>query len=195
MTLQSRKGTFEIVTTTKTTPKPEANVIPSIDLNLSWLLQNINDQHLPAFSIKRDVSTCHTPRRNADVDRAFSFFRSAHDFSGKVRNYFMNQLFPVQSNHGLNLNAINDSSLFVPVVPLFEAHKASTSAVTAPSPSSSTSLSSFVPSIIMDSLKKKDKVRYRRVHLFLSSLLTLTFLVNFLERKEGQERQEGQRQQ
>jgi hypothetical protein len=127
--LQGRKGTFEIVTTTKTTPKPQVTVVPSIDVNITWLLQHINNQFQSTFSINRSVDSCRTPRRNSDIEAAMSQFRSVYHWCSQVNNYFMNQVFPVQTSHGLNLSAINPSSVFVPVVPLFEQQSKSSSAL------------------------------------------------------------------
>src|SRR5262245_5341156 len=115
--LQSRKGHHELMTTSNNTPRSQVNVIPSIDVNITWLLQHINGKFQSDFSIDRKKTSCRTPRRNTDVEGAFGFFRSFYDWAGRVHNYFMNQLFPVQAGHGLNLSAITDSSVFVPVVP------------------------------------------------------------------------------
>src|SRR5690349_2522465 len=123
ISLQSRKGQFEIMTTTKSTPKPQVNVVPSIDVNITWLFQKIDEKLHPTFSINRNDDSCRTPRRNEDIESAMNHFSSFYDWCSKVHNYFMNQLFPVQTGHGLSLQAINDSSIFIPVVPLFEEHK------------------------------------------------------------------------
>lgn len=41
----------------------------------------------------------------------------------KVNAYFTALLFPVQTNHGLDLGKIHDRDVFMPVVPLFEEPK------------------------------------------------------------------------
>jgi hypothetical protein len=45
-------------------------------------------------------------------------------WAAQVHAYFTSRLFPVQPNHGLDLSALSDAKVFVPVVPLFEALKA-----------------------------------------------------------------------
>ena len=111
------------MTTTKSTPKPQVNVVPSIDVNITWLLQHINDKFQSTFSIDRTKKTCRTPRRNEDIEAAITHFRRFYEWSSQVHNYFNNQLFPVQTSHGLNLSAITAASIFSPIVPLFEEPK------------------------------------------------------------------------
>lgn len=88
-----------------------------------------------SFSINRDAKSCHTPRRNTEIEGALSYFRSFSSWTQSglyevgslidslVYNYFTNSLFPVQKNHGLDLSKIADGGIFVPVVPLFEEQK------------------------------------------------------------------------
>jgi hypothetical protein len=40
-----------------------------------------------------------------------------------VQAYFTGLLFPVQTNHGLDISKINDREVFNPVVPMFEERK------------------------------------------------------------------------
>ena len=154
MTFQGRKGVHELVTSTKTTPQSESLVRPSIDLNITWLLQQLNEQLQPSFTIDRSKSTCRTPRRNVDTERAIAHFRTWHQWGSSVRNYFVSQLFPIQSNHGLNLGALTDTAIYVPVVPLFEDHQAA--ALAAPPSPSTPRLES--PRSASDLKEKKEKV-------------------------------------
>ena len=122
VTLQGRTGRCRVITSTKDTPKPKVSVVPSMDCNITWLLQQIDPQSGQlAFAIDRTAKSCRTPRRNADVETAFRFFREVRSWAQSVHSYFTGRLFPVQKDHGLDLAAINDNLVFVPVVPLFEA--------------------------------------------------------------------------
>ena len=49
-----------------------------------------------------------------------SFMVSFYRWSSSVQNYFRSQVFPVQSDHGLDLNTLRDAGVFVPVLPVFE---------------------------------------------------------------------------
>lgn len=123
VTLQKRTGSIELKTLAESTPRPAVVVQPNIDVNITWLLNRLSmDKHQTTFLIDRtDVKRCHTPRRNPEVDQALSFWQSLSSWCNSVRHYFMNSLLPVQADHGLNLgSAQDDSSLFVPVQPLFE---------------------------------------------------------------------------
>lgn len=119
--LQTREGHFEIVTTVKTSPRPEVHKVPNQDLNITWLMNSIDAESLAfRFTIDRKEKSCHTPRQNAPINAALSQFRSISNWSSGVAGYFQNNLFPVQTGHSLNLGAINANDFFVPVLPLFE---------------------------------------------------------------------------
>jgi hypothetical protein len=47
-----------------------------------------------------------------------------------VCQYFRNTIFPEQHNHGLDLSSLNAASIFIPVLPLFEDSRASSSSST-----------------------------------------------------------------
>ncbi len=97
-------------------------VRPSIDVNITWLMTNIDESaaHKPRFAIDRLAKSCHTPRRNEPIDAAFTFLTSLYVWCNNVNSYITNTLMPVQADHGLDLRSIQASALFVPVVPLFE---------------------------------------------------------------------------
>jgi hypothetical protein len=120
--LQHRHGTIELKTSTEQTPKPESTVRNSIDLNLTWLLQQLDaSKHGASFRIDRLAKSCHTPRRNDQVEQALSFAQSAFSWAQSVHSYFVSTLFPVHTDHGLDLKAFDDvKALFVPALPLFE---------------------------------------------------------------------------
>jgi len=118
--LQSRKSTFEIVTGSDTSPQPSSSVQPSQDVTVTWLFQNLSDQFALNFAIDRLSKSCRTPRRNPQIETALSFFQNYSYWCNGVSSYFRNTLFPIQTNHGLDVGKINASETFVPVVPLFE---------------------------------------------------------------------------
>jgi len=123
VTLSQRAGHFEILTSVDHTPKPESVVLPSIDLNITWLLSKIGKSHLFEFEVDRSRKDCHTPRRNSDIYQALSFASEANSWAGQVAAYFSGKLFPVQTNHGLDLSKITDRGIFLPVVPILEEAK------------------------------------------------------------------------
>jgi len=80
LTLRTSSVTNTIITTTPVAPERELVVSPPVDLTLTWLLQLIpvplesNPTALTVgFAVNRTQPTCHTPRRNADVETALAF--------------------------------------------------------------------------------------------------------------------------
>uniref|UniRef100_A0A6B2KXG2 Uncharacterized protein n=1 Tax=Arcella intermedia TaxID=1963864 RepID=A0A6B2KXG2_9EUKA len=118
--LMGRKGKFELMTTSKHNPKSSTSYIPTHDVNVTWLLQRLNDNLTLNFKIDRNDDRCRTPRRNPDVESAMGYFRTFSSWASNVSSYFTSRLFPTQTNHGLDLSKVNATSLFIPVVPLFE---------------------------------------------------------------------------
>jgi len=119
--LQTRSGSVELKTSSDSTPKPVSVVRPNIDINISWFLNHLDEKGNAKFNIDRTAAKCRTPRRNPDVDGVFTFFHSFHNWNANVQSYFTNTLFPVQTDHGLDLNNMSkENGLFVPVLPLFD---------------------------------------------------------------------------
>lgn len=118
-----RKGTLEIKTAAKTTPRPATVVRDALDANITWLLQQADADARVAFTIDRAARKCHTPRRNPQVEDALRDLGELHAWVGRVHAYFLSDLFPAQQEHGLDLAAIDDDELFVPAVPLFEGER------------------------------------------------------------------------
>eukprot|EP01126_Amoeba_proteus_P018085 TRINITY_DN1903_c0_g4_i1.p1 TRINITY_DN1903_c0_g4~~TRINITY_DN1903_c0_g4_i1.p1 ORF type:complete len:339 (+),score=49.37 TRINITY_DN1903_c0_g4_i1:568-1584(+) len=104
--------------------KSKATVHPNIDLNITWLLTQISDeqsQFSPCFTISRSKKTCRTPRRNPEIEAALTYFRTAHKWAVNIKQFLMESVFSVQEKHGLDLRKLDKTtSLFVPVLPLFE---------------------------------------------------------------------------
>lgn len=118
--LLERSGTIEIKTAAKSTPRPRTVVRPFVDVDVSWLLRHVDEESRASFAIDRTRASCHTPRRNQEVDEALWAFAELDAFGSKVRSYFLSDLFTAQAEHGLDLTAINDDEIFVPVVPVLE---------------------------------------------------------------------------
>lgn len=121
--LLNQKGSVEIKTAAKTTPRPVSVVRPGLVADISWLLHQADKDGKVAFKIDRTARTCHTPRRNNQVEQALAALSELHAWCLRVYQYFRGELFPAQQDHGLNLAAIDDAEVFVPVVPLFEGER------------------------------------------------------------------------
>ena len=121
ITLRARSGSIELKTTQKTTPRPMTVVKPPIDVNLTWLFTHLDAEGRATFAIDRAADSCHTPRRNDEIEEALWACEEISTFCGAVASYFQDVHFSAQSEHGLDLSAIDDSEVFVPVLPLFEA--------------------------------------------------------------------------
>jgi hypothetical protein len=120
VTLLTRSGTTEIKTAANTTPRLRVVIRPSIDVNISWLLKHLDKESRVSFSIDRVLSSCHTPRRNVQVEEALDVLEQLTNWCVQVASYFGEELFPIQQAHGLDLTSLDDNEIFVPVVPLFE---------------------------------------------------------------------------
>ena len=122
--LQSRKSHQDIVTSSRSSPHPEATN-SFHDLNISWLLRCMDDKLMQiTFHIDREMQECHTPSSNLQVFGALSFFRKLREWVLYVNGYFIFTLFQVQLTHTAanvvrqDLQSINIDDIFVPVVPL-----------------------------------------------------------------------------
>jgi hypothetical protein len=122
---RSRETT--VMTTTENAPRSEVVVRDPLDLNISHflhLLRNNNSSITADFSVNRNLSSCHTPRRNSEVDKLLDFYRELHGWCGSLRTYFSNCVFTMEREHGLDLTAIYRSTdVFVPVVPLMNGRR------------------------------------------------------------------------
>src|SRR5439155_17468646 len=114
----SRRGSVEIKTAAKTPPRPKETAKPPRDANISWLLQHLDAESRASFSIDRTKAK--TPRRNDEMDAAMNALEELHAWCAGVKQYFLQDLFSAQAEHGRDLKAIDDAQIFVPVVPLFE---------------------------------------------------------------------------
>jgi len=162
--LASRRASTSIVTTgSRSRPRPEVYFPPVKEVDLTWFLRQLgreevggdgNDENeedekdndgslrkkgsLCRFSIDRDSDSCHTPRRNNDVNEAHEFFQSFRHWADLVGYYFTHEIqvrlsmgpggggavgrgqHPSVKLHDLSRVESMSESLFVPVLPLFE---------------------------------------------------------------------------
>ena len=142
--IQSRLGTEIIVITgSEKAPCQSHYMHPHADIDLSWFLQQLHSakegdsgELRSQFSIDRDASSCKTPRRNDDVETAVEAFGKLKEWAWRVSSYFQNtvalRLSPQHPHHPRKddeqggyddvvdlLRSIDDSTIFVPVLPLF----------------------------------------------------------------------------
>ncbi|MDO9017237.1 MAG: hypothetical protein Q8S73_08180 [Deltaproteobacteria bacterium] len=120
LALSSRAGRIEIKTTTNQPPRLRTVARPPLDLDVTWVLRQFDGAGRVAFSIDRASPDCHTPRRNREVEDALWAFARAQAWCASVVAYFRSEVFPAQTEHGLDLGAIDAAEVFVPAVPLFD---------------------------------------------------------------------------
>jgi hypothetical protein len=88
-------------------------------------------------SIDRTAATCHTPRRNPEVDAALRFHADLHAFCASTARYFLGMLLPLQQQAApevkLDLVSINAANILVPAV-LFTKPAGEEGAGAAPAP-------------------------------------------------------------
>lgn len=121
ITLHARAASVEIRTAKKEVPpRPKAVSQPDLDVDVTWLFAHLDGEGRAAFAIDRTSPECHTPRRNDDVDGALAAFEELATWVEEVVTYFIDELFPAQQDHGLDLSAIDPTPVLVPVLPLFE---------------------------------------------------------------------------
>lgn len=126
--LQARKGQIELKTVNgskDSPPRSKVSVQPSIDVNITWLLQQLEpDSSKLKFTVDRNAKTCRTPRRNPEVEAALGWFFSFRSWCSSVNSYFRHTLFPAATSYAeekaTEIDNVSGSDVFVPVLPLFE---------------------------------------------------------------------------
>lgn len=149
--IASHAGSTQLVTRSKHTPHSDRSFSP-VQVNITWLLQQTNSQRELRFAIDRSRASCHTPRRNEPVTSALSFVNGLSIWAASVQSHFEGSVFPIQPQGSANfpLSQIEVSSLFVPVVPLFDEsllHKDSSASDSSSSSAAATSSSSAVTAV------------------------------------------------
>jgi hypothetical protein len=127
ISLQGRTGKTELVTQTSKNepPRPAHVTVPAVEVNITWLLQQINAATLETqFSINRKDEKCRTPRRNPDTTRAWTFFQNFSNFwSAGVGVHFCQSLASTQTAQRVDFRSTESDGVFNPVQPLFEERK------------------------------------------------------------------------
>eukprot|EP01124_Arcella_intermedia_P011300 TRINITY_DN17714_c0_g1_i1.p1 TRINITY_DN17714_c0_g1~~TRINITY_DN17714_c0_g1_i1.p1 ORF type:complete len:974 (-),score=159.96 TRINITY_DN17714_c0_g1_i1:41-2635(-) len=121
--LQGRKGSIEVMTSSKVTPRPSATN-DQWDVDLTWLFGSVaspNDLNFQ-FGIDRKAKDCKTPRRNRDIEKALMSLNGFSSWCSTVRSYY-DRLFSIHSDHGYDLAKLNSDEIFVPIAPLFDETK------------------------------------------------------------------------
>ncbi|CAJ1960164.1 unnamed protein product [Cylindrotheca closterium] len=129
--LQSRDSSTVVITQSANAPMEKVENHSPLDLNLTWLLQQVNmDTRTTSFAI--NTSRSKTPRRNEQVDAALQFFCSRMNHWAKgVKHHFGQDLQRIMSNihnpavpapsHPQVLSSqCSAEDLFRPILPLLE---------------------------------------------------------------------------
>ena len=83
----------EIKTATQKSPRPARSMPSPHDVNITWLLQHIDERFNASFDIDRQSPSCHTPRRNADSEAALAFVPKIGLWYGMVFSYMLDNTF------------------------------------------------------------------------------------------------------
>eukprot|EP01064_Diplonema_japonicum_P032087 TRINITY_DN595_c0_g3_i4.p1 TRINITY_DN595_c0_g3~~TRINITY_DN595_c0_g3_i4.p1 ORF type:complete len:1036 (+),score=353.99 TRINITY_DN595_c0_g3_i4:34-3141(+) len=123
--LREGKGAAKVKTLCEESPRPSRSVQDALDVDVSWLLEQVNGDLEVEFGIDRNAAGCYTPRRNTAVEGALSFFSELSRWCKSVRVYFEEDVFPVEPEHGLDLTLLQTTSerVFVPVLPILQVAK------------------------------------------------------------------------
>eukprot|EP01122_Echinamoeba_exundans_P013036 TRINITY_DN5621_c0_g6_i1.p1 TRINITY_DN5621_c0_g6~~TRINITY_DN5621_c0_g6_i1.p1 ORF type:complete len:1099 (+),score=366.81 TRINITY_DN5621_c0_g6_i1:411-3707(+) len=130
--INSRKAQSEMKTTTKDNPRWEARSYDPLDINVTWLLQQINPETLQ-FKFAIDRTKAKTPRRNAEIESALTLDASFVAWVENVEHYLKYSQFPIKQENSLNMSSITPEKLFIPVVPFFETNASELKQIEAPS--------------------------------------------------------------
>jgi len=116
--LTGHKAETPIKTASKHAPRPAVRMVPPVDLNLVYLIQQLpSSGGLPRILIDRSSPECHTPSRNPQITAARDFFDELHAWAKQVSQYFTSI-----DNHDQGLPQANAAKLpiFCPLLPVFE---------------------------------------------------------------------------
>lgn len=102
-------------------PLPGVSVIAPLDVNVTWLFQNLNDALQSHVLIDRRASTCYTPCRNTQVAQTLQLFSEIKSWAAGITGYFNTQVFPHTGN-SLLPGSKKMKQIFIPVLPVFDAN-------------------------------------------------------------------------
>ena len=121
----------EIATTSADPPRPAKTIQPPVDVQITWLLQQLSKENICSFAVDRSAETCRTPRRNDEIASALACFEEFREWGQRVQHYFT-QVHAVEAQRPTalftsaapqaheDLTNINTDGLYVPVFPVFE---------------------------------------------------------------------------
>jgi len=123
-----------IITTTggKVCPRKEKTIHKFLETPLTWLFQNMKPGKKvwnAGFRIDRTAESCRTPRRNDQIESAFKFCTVINKFAKNVNHFFSQTVEnDILGSHNpanpkpmpRNLSSMDNSSVFCPILPLFE---------------------------------------------------------------------------
>eukprot|EP00284_Hemiselmis_tepida_P013833 CAMPEP_0174915388 /NCGR_PEP_ID=MMETSP1355-20121228/1014_1 /TAXON_ID=464990 /ORGANISM="Hemiselmis tepida, Strain CCMP443" /LENGTH=428 /DNA_ID=CAMNT_0016160263 /DNA_START=265 /DNA_END=1548 /DNA_ORIENTATION=+ len=117
------QGVAELLTRTDQPPRPEVVTSEPLDLNATWLFQNLGEGGEGAFAVDRAAPKCLTPRRNPQADAAADFLRRAQQWCQRTAAFFDRSVFPAlqqaREAQRPDLDALRRAA-FVPVLPLLD---------------------------------------------------------------------------
>jgi hypothetical protein len=112
-------------------PPPLNSIIHDLEVNLTWLFQQIvleDGKPTSTFSIDRLSETCKTPRRNSQIEDASKFQEDYHSWALQAASIFRYLEYSVigsSSGSSQRINSLRETeaalkNIFSPIVPLFE---------------------------------------------------------------------------
>ena len=130
-----KEGCTEVKTPVDKAPRAEVTTRNAIDVNITPLLRKNKDTGgRQPFEIRREASSCHTPRRNAQVEQLIRTLNNLNEWCSQVHSYFTDVLFPMEQDNGLDLGALTSREVFVPVLPIMIEPNAPPRECTSPTP-------------------------------------------------------------
>ena len=122
----SSEKTAELKTRSSSSPHPSTSISDPIDADITWLIQQLNEEQQLCFGIDRSDTKCHTPRRNKDINAAVDFYSTVLApwcrSSDRLIHEVWNTNIPILSNPtNCDLTMINSNrELVIPILPLLE---------------------------------------------------------------------------
>ncbi|KAJ9436243.1 hypothetical protein DIPPA_26729, partial [Diplonema papillatum] len=120
--IKQRDGaSTKVKTTTDKSPQVEAREYPNIDVELTWLLRQVNAANgQVSFSIDRSHKKCLTPLRNEASEKAMAFSQNASQWSRRVAAQ-LQVFFNVVQDNKLDMGSLQTpGNPFLPFAPLLE---------------------------------------------------------------------------
>lgn len=180
--LTSRKCERELMTRSEDAPWPKVHQFGPLQVPLTWAMKHLSDGFVWEFAIDRAAKSCHTPSRNANSLAARQFLSAVRRWAEGAGKYFGVRLRALQEGN-VAAKALCGSSLFSPVMPLFEEPAGDArSGEEAPSPSGLSKLpasfscepSAMLPVVDIERLLHRQRETIDELNSVLGGLLTPT---------------------